>query len=364
MTFDYNAIAMELSAADAAISELSGLSRFVPNPHLLIAPYVRQEAVASSRIEGTQADLDELLFDELAPEQRRSGSDVLEIRNYIAALEYGTAQLNTTPLVGRLLRGMHHILLTGVGGQERMPGEFRRTQNWIRGFGPVDALYVPPPPDQLQEHIANWERFVNAAGQMPSLVQCAIAHEYLETIHPFWDGNGRIGRLMITLFLIQRKRLDKPLLYLSRAIEETRHLYYDRLQSVRTRGDRVEWVRYFLLAVETSARRAIQQTDRLLNLRESFRSLPGLSGQHRAKALIDCLFVNPYINIARTRTLLGISKATASKTIAQLDALGLITEITGKTWGRFWRADPILQAIHDDQSPSNDPRNADVPPLP
>ena len=211
-----------LSEADAALSELSGLGIYLPNPDLLIAPYVKREAVASSRIEGTQADLSDLLLDEIEPKRTPPGSDVYEIRNYVAAMQLGLRRLDQLPLAGRLIREMHAVLMQGVRGTTLTPGEFRRSQNWIGPPGSTlaTATYVPPQPDQMHDCLKNWEQFVNARGAMPELVQCAIMHENFEAIHPFLDGNGRIGRLLITLYLIERGRLSKPLLYLSSYIEQ------------------------------------------------------------------------------------------------------------------------------------------------
>ena len=192
---DYTAIARDLSAADAAVGELSGIGRVFPNPDLLIAPYVRREAVASSRIEGTQADLDDLLLEE-ATATGKSTTDAYEIRNYITALNYGITALATLPLASRLMNQMHRLLLAGVRGKHKAPGEVRRSQNWLGGSSPASAVYVPPPPDRVLDLLADWERFINARDDMPDLVRCAIAHEHFETIHPYLDGNGRMGRLI------------------------------------------------------------------------------------------------------------------------------------------------------------------------
>jgi Fic family protein len=202
-----------LSQADAALSELSGLGRYLPNPDLLIAPYVKREAVASSRIEGTQADLSDLLLDEIEPKRTPPGSDVLEVRNYVAALHRGIRDLEKLPLSCRLVRELHAVLMQDVRGHDQTPGRFRRSQNWIGppGCTLADATYVPPPEPEMHECLKHWEQFLHQRGQMPELIQCARIHEHFEAIHPFLDGNGRIGRLLITLFLIERGRLSKPL---------------------------------------------------------------------------------------------------------------------------------------------------------
>src|SRR5258708_2038570 len=240
-----------LSQSDAALSELSGLGGYLPNPDVLIAPYVKREAVASSRIEGTQADLSDLLLDEIEPKRTPAGSDVYEIRNYVAALNLGIRKLDTLPIANRLIRELHAVLMKGVRGQEKTPGEYRRSQNWIGPIGStlMDSTYVPPPPDQMKDCMAHWERLVNSRDAMPELIQCAIVHEHFEAIHPFLDGNGRIGRLLITLFLMERQRLSKPLLYLSSYIERHKREYYELLQRIRTDGDWHGWSRYFLTAL-------------------------------------------------------------------------------------------------------------------
>ncbi len=335
-----------LPQADAALSELSGLGRYLPNPDLLIAPYVKREAVASSRIEGTQADLSDLLLDEIEPKRTPPGSDVLEVRNYVASLNAGLKRLQTLPLSGRLVRELHKVLMTDVRGQEKTPGEFRRSQNWIGppGCTLTDATYVPPPHDpEMQECITAWERFLHERGTMPELVQCALVHEHFEAIHPFLDGNGRIGRLLITLFLVERGRLSKPLLYLSSYIEQHREGYYAHLQRIRTHGEWTEWLRYFLAAVRDTARSAIDQSEAILKLRDEYRA--HLGKDHRALSLLDELFVNPYTTVARAAQHLGVTPPTATKTIEVLEKAGMLKEATGRGWGRVWLARPILNAV-------------------
>ena len=335
-----------LSQADAALSELSGLGRYLPNPDLLIAPYVNREAIASSRIEGTQADLSDLLLDEIDPKSAASGSDVMEVRNYVAALNMGIARLEKLPLSGRLVRELHAVLMKDVRGQEKTPGHFRRSQNWIGPPGSTlaNATYVPPPHDpQMLECLNAWERFLHDRGRMPELVQCALMHEQFEAIHPFLDGNGRIGRLLVTLFLIERGRLSMPLLYLSSYIEQNREAYYARLQRIRTHAEWNEWLRYFLAAVRNTARNAIDQSQELLELRESCRKK--LGKEHRALSLLDALFINPYTTIARAAKHLGVSSPTAARTIVVLEKAGMLKEATGRDWGRVWLARPILNAV-------------------
>ena len=336
-----------LSAADAALSELSGLGRILPNPHLLIAPYIRREAVLSSRIEGTRTSLSDLLADEAGQPPHAPPDDVHEVRNYVVALDYGIERLKALPLSLRLVRELHQRLMQGVRGERATPGEFRRSQNWIGPYGstPANAPYVPPPPAEMHDALAAWETFLHSRGELPDLVQCALMHEHFEAIHPFLDGNGRVGRLLITLFLIERGRLSQPLLYLSEFIERNRDDYYRSLMRVRTDGDWNGWLHYFLAGVEWSARRASRQAQQLLALRADLHAR--LAGQPRALPLIDALFENPYLDSGRVKRLLGVSDPTARKLLAALEAAGIVRETSGRNWGRQYLAEGVLAALDD-----------------
>jgi Fic family protein len=335
-----------LSKADAALSELSGLGRTLPNPHLLIEPYVRREAVLSSRIEGTATNLAELLLDEMAPGQaKQDPADVREVRNYVTALEHGVRRLRQLPLSLRLVRELHARLMDGVRGGHATPGEFRRSQNWIGPAGSTieTATYVPPPPGQLMDTLGKWERFMHVRDKMPELIQCALLHEQFEAIHPFLDGNGRVGRLLITLFLMERGRLSQPLLYLSAFIESRRKEYYERLQAVRTDGDWSGWIRYFLEGVLEMSREGVKRSGKLLDLQKKYRDK--LRGKARALQLLDELFLNPYITVAKAQQVLGTSNPTARQAVVQLESIGLLHETSGKKWGQMFLARPILRAI-------------------
>jgi Fic family protein len=339
-------LVLQLSRADTALSELSGLGRQLPNPHLLIAPYVRREAVLSSRIEGTRASLSDLLLDEIE-DGGPPDADVQEVRNYVEALEYGLKRLQELPLSLRLVRELHDHLMRGVRGERATPGEFRRSQNWIgpTGSSPATAPYVPPPPDRLMDCLSDWELFLHDREHFPELIQCAVMHEQFEAIHPFLDGNGRVGRLLITLFLIERGRLSQPLLYLSAFIEAHRQDYYDALQKVRTDGDWPGWLRFFLTGVEETAREAFGQARRLTDLHDRLRR--DLRQRPNAMALLDELFVNPYVTVSRAARLLNVSYPTARKAVARLQEDGLLEEVTGRSWGRLYLARPILEAIEN-----------------
>lgn len=337
---------LALSRADAALSELSGLGRHLPNPNLLIAPYVRREAILSSRIEGTKTNLAELLLDEVeAGTTGEADADVSEVRNYVVALEYGIKRLTSLPLSLRLVREIHARLMKGVRGNYATPGEFRRSQNWIGppGSTPATATYVPPPPEQVHDCLNNWERFLHIRDRFPDLIQCAVMHEQFEAIHPFVDGNGRVGRLLITLFLIERGRLSQPLLYLSAYFEAHRQDYYDLLQRVRTLGDRAAWIRFFLAGVMETAREGVQRAGQLMDLRESFRQR--VRDKPKALALTDALFLNPYMSVTRAEQLLKVSNPTARQAVRVLEGKGILEEISGRAWGRLYLARPILEAI-------------------
>ena len=343
--YDHDLV-LALSRADTALGELSGFGSLLPNPHLLINPYIRREAVLSSRIEGTKADLSDLWLDEVEGGiADRDVADIHEVRNYISALEYGIQQLNELPLSKRLTRDIHARLLQGVRGEQSTPGEFRRTQNLIGhpGSSLANAQYVPPPPEEMLVALDNWEAFLHDRENIPDLIQCAIMHEQFEAIHPFLDGNGRVGRLLITLFLIERGRLSQPLLYLSQYFEGRRQEYYSALQCVRTDGDWIGWLRYFLEGIILTARQAHHQAGELMNLREKFRLQ--LRDKPKAVALLDEFFINPYITVARAAELLQVSHPTARQTIEYLQQNGLLEEITGRSWGRVYLARPILIAL-------------------
>lgn len=339
-------LVLALSRADAALSELSGLGRHLPNPHLLIAPYVRREAVLSSRIEGTATNLAELLLEEVATGATpRDPDDLQEVRNYVTALEYGVTRLRTLPLSLRLVRELHARLMKGVRGEHATPGEFRRSQNWVGAPGSTleTAAYVPPPVEHLMEALGAWERFLHERNRVPDLVQCALMHEQFEAIHPFLDGNGRVGRLLIVLYLIERGRLSQPLLYLSAYIEQHRREYYDSLQAVRTEGAWRGWLGFFLSGVEQTAREAVAQAGKLMDLRERWRKR--LVASPKAMELVDALLVNPYMTVARAERLLKVSNPTARQIVSKLEKLRLLSEITGRAWGRLYLARPILRII-------------------
>lgn len=340
-------LALALSKADTALSELSGLGGQLPNPHLLISPYIRREAVLSSRIEGTKATLSDLLIDEIDEGHAKGAGadDIKEVRNYIHALEHGMTRLSELPLSLRLIREIHAELMTGVRGDKATPGEFRRSQNWIgpTGSTPMTATFVPPPVDAMMDCLGDWEKFLHVRDTMPDLIQCAMMHVQFEAIHPFLDGNGRVGRLLITLFLMERRRLSQPLLYLSAFIDAHRNDYYDLLQRVHTHGDWASWIRFFLQGVTEIATEAGQQAKELHRLREQYRAQ--LRDKPNALGLIDELFTNPYMTIGRAAKTLGKTHPTAKAAITVLEENKILKEVTGRQWGRFYVCGPVLDAL-------------------
>jgi Fic family protein len=339
-------LVLVLSQADAALAELSIAGEQLPNPHLLIAPYLRQEAVLSSRIEGTRTTLSELLMDEVeATPAERDPNDLREVRNYIEALEYGLRRLNELPLSLRFVRELHERLMQGVRGSHATPGEFRRSQNWIGPPGSTlaTATYVPPPVPEMNEALAAWELFLHDRASLPSLVQCALVHEQFEAIHPFLDGNGRVGRLLITLFLTETGRLTQPLLYLSAYIEAHRGDYYDALLRVRTEGDWHTWLVFFLTGVRETAVRAARQARDLVQVREDYRQK--VQGQPKAVALVDEIMRAPIMTVAEAQKALGVTNPTARTAIKVLVGAGLLEEAGDRKWRRLYFARPVLDIL-------------------
>lgn len=338
-------LAVAQSRADAALSELAGVGRLLPNPHLLIDPLMRQEAVLSSKIEGTRASLSDVLEAEALEMNAAETGDVHEVRNYIGAMTHGIERLKSLPLSLRLVGELHERLMRNVRGHDKTPGEFRRSQNWIgpQGSTPTNAVYVPPPVEELMPALGNWEVFLHERASLPDLIQCAVMHEQFEAIHPFLDGNGRVGRLLITLFLIERERLTQPLLYLSVFIEAHRQEYYELLQRVRTHGDWDSWLRWFLRGIEVTARDSAARAATLMSMREKNRAQ--LAQKATAMRLLDALFVNPYMTTRRARSVLRCTTPTAIKAISEIEARGILTETTGAQRNRVYIAREILDVL-------------------
>lgn len=339
-----------LSQADQALGRLDGVAQTLPNPELFVAMYVRREAVLSSQIEGTQSTLDDVLAFELDPKGRGLPQDVEEVVNYVRAMNYGLDRLNTLPLSLRLIREIHAELLRGVRGAERRPGEFRTSQNWI---GPENvplsqATFVPPPTSEMLSALDNLERFLHEARDLPVLVHCGLAHAQFETIHPFLDGNGRVGRLLITFLLFHRGVLHRPLLYLSHYLKRHRAEYYDRLMAVREDGNWEHWTSFFLRGVAATAAEAAGAARAILKLREEHRALVQERGPGRSSLrLLDLLFKWPLVNATFVQEELGVSFATANTLLAQFQGLGLLEETTGGQRNRRYRYTPYLALFEE-----------------
>ena len=339
-----------LSEADRAIGELAGLGRTIANPALLIQSFVRREAVLSSRIEGTQASINDLYQYEI--DQRSSlsrPSDVKEVYNYVQALEYGLHRLKALPLSLRLIREIHAHLMAGVRGEMQTPGEFRRTQNWIGTPGAylAEATFVPPPPDAMHKALNQFEAFLHSASELPSLVRLGLIHYQFEVIHPFLDGNGRVGRLLLALLLCAWKLLPQPLLYLSAYFEMHRDQYYDHLLAVSQSGAWAAWLSFFLNGVQTQSMDAIVRADRLLALREQYRQrFQNQRTSSRLLQAVDYLFQRPILTIAHLAEAIDVPVVSANRYVAALEEKGVLTEITGQTRNRRYRADEVLAAIN------------------
>jgi Fic family protein len=343
-----------LSQADQAIGRLDGASQMLPNPDLFVAMYIRREAVDSSAIEGTQSTLQDVLAFELDPTSMDLPDDVEEVVNYVRAMNYGLSRLSTLPLSLRLIREIHGELLQGVRGENRAPGDFRATQNWIGASGASlnTATFVPPPVSEMRDALANLERFLHGRGSMPALVHCAISHAQFETIHPFLDGNGRVGRLLISFLLVHEGVQHRPLLYLSHYLKKWRAGYYDRLMAVRTAGNWEGWIRFFLQGVLETANEATRTAQKIIRLREQHREmLMGVGMGANEFRVLEALYERPLVNTALVARILGKSEVTAGKAISRLESLGLLEEITGKERYRVYRYSPYWRMFndHDDQ---------------
>jgi cell filamentation protein, protein adenylyltransferase len=340
---------LRVADAEAALGRLAGAGRLLRDPHLLVRPYLRREAVASTRIEGTQASLVDI-FDAEASEQA-PGADVEEVVNYVRAMEIGLDRLETLPLSMRLIREMHAVILAGVRGRDRQPGELRTTQNWP---GATDATletaaFVPPPPGELSNLMTDLERFIHEEPRLPPLVQAALLHYQFETIHPFLDGNGRLGRLLIVFFLVVRDRLPEPLLYLSPFFEARRQQYYAALQGVRERGDIDSWLALFLDAVRTQAIDAVARAERLTDLREKYRASVQTTTRGIANQLAELVIEQPVLTSRVVEERLGVSRPSALKALRQLEDLDVIAEAGGGPRGQLrWRAHEVLSVLTDE----------------
>ncbi len=335
-----------LDNASRAVASLSAIGENMQNPHLLISPMLRREALLSSRIEGTIASLSDVLSHE-AIRKRRPNDDVEEVINYVDALDLGISLLEEMPISYRLVNEVHRVLLSGVRGQEKRPGEFRTLQVWIGAPGSSirNARFVPPPPDMLRDQFQDWEEFANADLEMPPLVKCALMHYQFEAIHPYRDGNGRIGRLLITLFLKESGILSNPLLYLSAYFERERQRYYDELLSVSATGDWEQWLEYFLNGVWKESLDVVARIRRLRDLQERHRAeLLKRRAPASESRLVDELFANPFMTAPRASEILGMTPAGARRALGRLASAGIVRVISDHR-PQLYLAEEILEIL-------------------
>ena len=321
------------------MGELNSFARLVPNINLFIQLHVTKEAVVSSRIEGTQTKIDEALLTEedVAPERR---NDWKEVNNYIKALNQAIIELENLPISSRLIKQTHAILLDSVRGEHKQPGEFRISQNWIGGSSPGDAVFVPPHHQYVERLMGDLENLLhNDQIAVPDLIRIAIAHYQFETIHPFLDGNGRIGRLLITLFLVDSKILEKPLLYLSSYFERNKSLYYDNLTFVRTKSDMTQWLKYFLVGIAETAMQATETLSQVLKLKTDLeQQINQTFGRksHSASTLLHQLFVNPITDVNKVTAICNLSKKAANDLVSDFVNANILKEMTGQTRNRVF----------------------------
>jgi Fic family protein len=351
---EYDADMLDLlSHADRALGRLDGSAETLPNPDLFVFMYVRREATLSSQIEGTQASLIDLLEYEAEAAQPERPLDVEEIVNYVAAMNLGLRRLDELPVSLRLIREIHERLLSDVRGSERTPGDFRRSQNWIGPPGSTlaTATYVPPPVEEMRTSLGQWERFLHDDQPMPPLIKVGVAHAQFETIHPFLDGNGRVGRLLITFLLVERGVLSRPLLYLSHFFKQHRTEYYDRLQAVRDTGDWESWLKFFMTGVAEVASEATDTARQIAALREDHREIITSNlgrGAGKGLVLLEQLFFRPIVNVNTVMQIAGLSVARANALVGEFERIGLLRETTGRRRNRVFSYHPYVSLFSED----------------
>lgn len=338
-----------LADAEGSLGQLAGVGRLLPNPDLLIRPYMLREALSSSRIEGTRASMVEVLEADAGGEAR--SEDVNEVVNYVRAMKLGLDRLAKLPISTRLIREIHRELMAGVRGQELSPGELRTTQNWVGPSGSTIATapFVPPPPEELGALLTDWERFANEDLEVPVLIQDALLHSQFETIHPFLDGNGRLGRLVVVFFLVARGRLPSPLLYLSAYLEAHRSAYYAALQTIREAGDPLPWLDLFLTAVRSQAEDAVTRAARILEIREDYRARIQGMGSPNAASLVEMVCVNPIITARSAEDSLDVTRPTALRLLTAMERHGVLEQINpGARGQRRYVAREIMDVVTGD----------------
>ena len=341
-----------LESATLALGRLDGVSTMLPDMDLFLYAYIRKEALLSSQIEGTQSSLSDLMLYEIDEAPGFPIDDVVEVSNYVAALEHGLSRLaGGFPLSNRLIREIHHALLARGRGSDKMPGEFRRSQNWIGGSRPGNAAYVPPPHTAVPDCMGDLERFLHARSDgLPTLIRAGLAHAQFETIHPFLDGNGRVGRLLITLLLCESGALSEPLLYLSLYFKQNRRDYYELLNHIRRAGDWESWIEFFLEGVKSTAEGAVETSRRIDRMFSSDRERIQNEGGRRGSTLLrvhEALKERPLRSIQGVADQTSLSFPTVASAMLFLTELGISREITGRRWDRFFVYDEYLAILNE-----------------
>lgn len=341
-----------LSKADRALGRLDGSIQTLPDPDLFVMMYVRKEAVLSSQIEGTQSSLNDLLELEASIADARRPADVGEVVNYVRAMNYGLKRLHELPISSRLIREIHAELLDGVRGRHLDPGEIRRTQNWIGAQGCTlnEAIFVPPPPHEVEDHLSQLERFIHSEVNIPPLIKIGMIHAQFETIHPFLDGNGRVGRLLITFLLCQNEILIRPVLYLSYYFKRHRARYYELLQSVRDKGEWEAWIKFFLEGVSTVSLEATATARSIVELREHHRQIIiDNFGRAAGNALrvMESLYKTPFTSTKAIQRLLRITFPPASNLIQKMVEADMLVEVTGQDRYRIYQYRPYVSLFSD-----------------
>lgn len=344
------ALQEQIQNAMLALGRLDGLTAVLPDPAIFLYSYIRKEAVLSSQIEGTQSSLSDLILFELEGVASVPLDDVQEVSNYVAAMNHGLERMKTLPLSLRLLKEIHGVLLAKGRGSSQEPGEFRRSQNWIGGSRPGNAFFVPPPPDQVLECLGALEKFLhNDPVKTPVLIKAALAHVQFETIHPFLDGNGRLGRLLITFLLCAEGVMREPMLYLSLYFKQHRSRYYDLLQAIRLTGDWEAWLKFFLTGVEETANQAADTAKALMKLAaEDEKRIRGIGKASGSALRVHRLLQSqPILTIAAASRQLGLSVPTVTASLKHLDTLGIVVETTGKNYGRVFAYGQFLKILNE-----------------
>ena len=338
-----------ISSAALSLGELSGLGVNLTNPNLLIVPYMKQEAVLSSKIENTVSTLDDLYRFEFNKKDKILPPDVQEVSNYVEAMLYGFEQTEKLALSLRLVRDLHKKLMEGVRGSQKRPGQFRNSQVYIGGTGPIeDATFVPPPPFEMKSALEEWEKYIHAESRISPLIQCAIMHYQFEAIHPFNDGNGRLGRLMISLFLLHKKCLSKPLLFMSKYFEQTRQEYYRCLQEVSAESNWRQWLCYFLKGVDEQCKRNTKNAKEIIDLHKKCQSLlEAKDVKARLFKILDKLFLIPLTNVLLVRRLTNMSAPTAQSDLDTLEEVGILKKTASNSRPRYYVFEELRRILNN-----------------